>query len=119
MTAEEIAVALGDARREGRAWRCRCPLHGGRSLVLRDGNSGRVLATCWGGCDRLDVLGELRARGLLGEVRRYQRRIVTPRQGDRDTDATRIARARSIWTASLPAAGSPVARYLAARGIEI
>jgi len=41
MTAAEIAAALGDARREGRAWRCRCPLQGGRSLVLRDGNGGR------------------------------------------------------------------------------
>jgi hypothetical protein len=39
MTAAEIAAALGDARREGRAWRC--PLHSGRSLVLRDGNGGR------------------------------------------------------------------------------
>jgi hypothetical protein len=46
--AAEIAVALGDARREGFGWRCRCPLHGGRSLTLRDGQSGRILATCWG-----------------------------------------------------------------------
>jgi len=28
MTAADIAHALGDARREGRTWRCRCPLHG-------------------------------------------------------------------------------------------
>jgi hypothetical protein len=27
-----VARALGDARREGR-WRCRCPPHGGRSLL--------------------------------------------------------------------------------------
>ena len=67
MTVAEIAIALGDARREGRAWRCRCPLHGGRSLTLRDGDLGRVLVTCWGGCDRLDVLAELRQRGPAGE----------------------------------------------------
>ena len=36
MSAAMIAAALGDPRREGRAWRCRCPLHGGHSLVLRD-----------------------------------------------------------------------------------
>src|SRR5262245_46881544 len=65
MTAAGIAVALGDARREGRDWRCRCPLHQGRSLTLRDGDGGSVLVTCWGGCDRLDVLAELRRRGLL------------------------------------------------------
>jgi hypothetical protein len=29
MTAAEIACAFGDARREGRARRCLCPLHGG------------------------------------------------------------------------------------------
>ena len=27
MSAAEIAHALGDARREVRGWRCRCPLH--------------------------------------------------------------------------------------------
>ena len=53
MSAADIAHALGDARREGRGWRCRCPLHQGRSLTLRDGDGGRVLVTCWGGCDRL------------------------------------------------------------------
>ena len=65
MNAAVIAATLGDARREGRGWRCRCPLHGGHSLVLRDGDDGGVLVTCWGGCDRLDVLAELRRCGLL------------------------------------------------------
>jgi hypothetical protein len=34
MSAADIAHALGDARREGRTWRCRCPLHDGRSFTL-------------------------------------------------------------------------------------
>jgi hypothetical protein len=50
MNAAAIAAAIGDAQREGCAWRCRCPLHGGRSLLLRDGAAGCVLVTCWGGC---------------------------------------------------------------------
>ena len=37
MSAADIATALGNPRREGCAWRCRCPLHGGRSLVISDG----------------------------------------------------------------------------------
>jgi hypothetical protein len=41
--AQKIASALGDAQREGRGWRCRCPLHGGRSLVIGDGKRGRLL----------------------------------------------------------------------------
>src|SRR5215831_5443868 len=65
MSAAKIAQLLGNARREGRAWRCCCPLHNGRSLTLRDGDGGRLLVQCWGGCDRLDVLQELRRRGLL------------------------------------------------------
>ena len=45
MMAAEIAGVLGDTRREGLAWRCRCPVHGGRSLTLRDGEQ----ALCTGG----------------------------------------------------------------------
>jgi hypothetical protein len=73
MNAAEIACALGDAHREGQGWRCRCPLHGGQSLVLRDGDGGRVLLWCWGGCDRFDILAELRRRGLLGGERETMR----------------------------------------------
>src|SRR5262249_61037893 len=47
MSAATIAAALGDARREGRTWRCRCPLHGGGALPLRAGGGGRWLARCF------------------------------------------------------------------------
>jgi putative DNA primase/helicase len=59
MSAREIAAALGNPRREGRNWRCRCPVHGGHSLSLGDG-AGRLLVTCWGGCDALAVLAAIR-----------------------------------------------------------
>jgi putative DNA primase/helicase len=65
MSALAIAQALGAARKEGRGWRCRCPLHGGVSLALRDGDGGRLLVWCWGGCDGRDVLAALRRLGLL------------------------------------------------------
>ena len=68
MSAAAVAAALGDAKREGRNWRCRCPLHGGCSLMLADGRDGKLLVTCYGGnCDRNEVLAELRRRGLLPE----------------------------------------------------
>jgi putative DNA primase/helicase len=112
-----IAAALGGARREGRAWRCRCPLHGGRSLVIRDGEGGRVLVTCWGGCDRLDVLAELRRRGLLDGRADYAPRIISgPRHHD---DVSRSARALKIWNATERGAGSIVEQYLASRGIVL
>jgi hypothetical protein len=89
MSAPAIAAALGDAHREGRAYRCRCPLHGGRSLLLRDGIGGVVLATCWGGCDRLAVLAELRRRGLLDKSTEHIPFISPLRH---DNNASRSAR---------------------------
>src|SRR5262245_54034219 len=115
MNAADIAVALGDARREGRDWRCRCPLHQGRSLTLRDGDGGSVLVTCWGGCDRLDVLAELRRRGLLdGRTTDYAG--ASPRTSQRE-DVARTARALAIWHEARPTAGTIVENYLRSRGI--
>jgi len=102
MSAAGIAVALGDARREGPGWRCRCPLHQGRSLALRDGDCGCVLVTCWGGCDRLDVLAELHRRGLL-DWRTADHRQLSPRTSQREKDLARTARALAIWHQERPA----------------
>jgi putative DNA primase/helicase len=117
MNARDIAAVLGDARREGRAWRCRCPLHRGRSLVLRDGDGDRVLVTCWAGCDRLDVLAELRSLGLLSKRADYALRVVSPPR-HRD-DASRIAYAMSIWKDSRDGADTIVPHYLASRSIVL
>jgi hypothetical protein len=117
MNAFAIAAALGDSRREGRAWRCRCPLHGGRSLVLRDGDDGRVLATCWAGCDRLDVLAVLRQLGLLEGRMHYGPHVISaPRHTD---DVTRTARAMKIWHNAERGPNSSVEAYLAVRGITL
>jgi putative DNA primase/helicase len=117
MNAAAIAAALGDARREGRAWRCRCPLHGGRSLVLQDGDGGRLLATCWGGCDRIGVLSELRGRGLLSGPADSAPHIISPPR--RHDDASRTARVLKIWHGAKDGAGTIARRYLASRGIEL
>jgi hypothetical protein len=74
--AAEIAAALG-GRREGRQWRCRCPIHGGRSLLVRDGDAGRILVFCHGGCEARDVLAELRrsVRGLANKLPEHAARL--------------------------------------------
>jgi len=121
MTAAMIAAVLGDARREGRGWRCRCPVHGGRSLVLSDGENGCVLATCWGGCDRRHVLGELRSRGLWGKNLRQEiveRRPAVERKPD-PGDVKRTQTAIAIWESAVPASGTPVQIYLACRGLDL
>lgn len=81
VTAAGIAQMLGDLRREGHARRCRCPLHGGRSLTLRDGDGGGILVTCWGGCDRRHVLTELRRLKLLDGGAAATRALPRRRQG--------------------------------------
>jgi hypothetical protein len=116
MSAALIAAALGDTRREARAWRCRCPLHGGRSLVLRDGSGGRVLATCWAGCNRLEVIAELRRLGLLdGRAECAPRNIASARLDDREW---RTAGALKIWRNAKDGADTLPRRYLASRGLE-
>jgi putative DNA primase/helicase len=110
MTAAEVAARLA-GRREGRGWRCRCPLHGGHSLIVSDGCTG-LLVTCWAGCDRLDVLTELRHLGVDGASSsalavaddRHERRIIG---------------AQRLWDAARDARRSPVVIYLRSRGITI
>jgi putative DNA primase/helicase len=115
-----VALALGEARREGTTWRCRCPLHGGRSLVLRDGDEGRLLVKCWGGCDRRDLLAELRRLGLLeGHGSNYRSRATTAPRRDDPCDASRTARALLIWYEALPIFGTLAERYLLGRSIVL
>ena len=117
MTAADIAHALGHARREGRAWRCRCPLHGGRSLTLRNGDGGRILVTCWSGCDRLDVLAELRRLKLLDWNAPDYRPTTTPREDNSARCAERTARALAIWRDAKPIQKTVIETYLRSRGI--
>jgi hypothetical protein len=121
-TAEKIACALGAASGSGAWWRCVCPVHGSRTgrsttLALRDGDRSRV-AHCHAGCDARDILDELRRRGLLGDAGKY---LVASRGQGRDDDPLsrhrRIEFAGRIWAAAGEAPGSPVARYLAGRGV--
>jgi hypothetical protein len=119
MTAAEIAAALGGARREGRNWRCICPVHGGGSLTLRDGRDG-LLVKCWAGCNSGEVLAELRRLGLFAERSYGMPSAPLLARGDGRAKAEwRIALARRTWECARDARGSPVARYLAGRGITI
>jgi len=120
MTAAEIAAALGNARREGRNWRCQCPAHGGSSLTLCNAPDGRLLVKCWAGCDSVAVLAELRRRGLIaGRCEGAQPASVRARSDDRADAARRTALVPRVWNAAQSARGTPVVRYLARRCITI
>lgn len=62
MDAATIAAEL-EGRKEGGQYRCRCPVHGGRSLMVKDGVD-RPLVHCFGGCDPREILSELRSLNL-------------------------------------------------------
>jgi putative DNA primase/helicase len=116
--AERIAARLGYACREGRGWRCTCPVHGGHSLVVADGREGRLLLKCWGGnCSVKEIFGALRRLRLIGHGEAALGSQVCP--SDCDCDSRRIAAARRLWSAARDACRSPVVRYFASRGITI
>lgn len=124
MTAEAIAKALG-GRKAGGGWTARCPAHDDRtpSLSIRDADENKVLVRCHAGCDQERVIAALRGRGLWAENGPRSspwtaRRKPVERELDRD-DARRTEMALAIWQSTTPALGTPVAAYLASRGIHL
>jgi hypothetical protein len=102
----DIVGALG-GRWAGYTAMCRCPAHNDSepSLSIRQGDRG-ILVTCFAGCDREDVLRELR-RVRTGQhypipVSDYARR---PGGGDH------------IWEQAIDVRGTLAERYLARRNL--
>ncbi len=129
MSAAEIAKRLGGAIRHGRGWLARCPVPGhgqGRgdrnpSLSLADGEGGRLLVTCFGGCAARDVLAEMRNRGLIAGRRDDWQLPPTPARDPLPVaDAERKrAFALRLWEAATAAGGTLVETYLRHRAITL
>jgi hypothetical protein len=76
MQAEQIAKALGNAKRVGKGWLASCPLpthgqgHGDKnpSLSISDGEDGKPLFKCHSGCDQHELFHAIRDYGLLPEI---------------------------------------------------
>ena len=57
MTTEALARMFDRPRREGKAWRARCPVHKGKSLTLAIyADDERSTVHCFAGCESDDVL---------------------------------------------------------------
>lgn len=115
------AAAAGIVERLGGVWRkggamCLCPAHDDRSpsLSVRVGNSS-LLFKCFAGCNTLDVLRAIRRLKLAVPVDRSAS-VVQPH--DR-LNSIMAGRARDIWDAASPIAGTPAEHYLAGRGIHV
>jgi len=123
MSAAEIAAALGEARRDGNDWRCRCPSCGNNNLTLRDGHRS-LLVKCFNDCSSRRVRAELRRQGLYGAANGNGAASPSPEtraQHEKRAAAatakrkTRIDAALDIWRNSLPAADTLCETYLASR----
>jgi putative DNA primase/helicase len=120
MIAATLAARLGNDRQEGAFVRCRCPIHGGVSLVLGDGPKGRLFIKCWYGCRRNAVVAALVRRGLITKDQAKVTPETTAQKAQREAAeaqirAYRIACARDLWAQSHPAEGSIVETYLWSR----
>lgn len=62
MSFDAIVQAL-DGKKEGRGFRCRCPVHQGKSLIV-DEKNGKILVNCQQGCTQEDVIQALTELGL-------------------------------------------------------
>jgi hypothetical protein len=114
MSAAGIARQLG-ATRQGHNWRAPCPLGCGYGLSLRDGEGGRLLVHCFGGCDHEAVLAALVEYGLLdgngdSEVSPSVPVCQSP-------DPAKIAHAREIYACGVQ--DERIGVFLRSRGISL
>ena len=127
MSAEQIGIALR-GRRNGLGWlvRCPCPSHGrGRgdrspSLAVSDGENDRLLLRCFAGCEFIDILDELKRRGVLadGGLRNsFAPARLQPKQ--RCPEPEPSSGAMDIWAATIEPHNTFVHEYLERRGIPL
>jgi hypothetical protein len=123
VSAAEIAAKLGNARPEGSAWRCDCPVCNHHNLTLSDGNK-QLLVYCFNGCTASDVLTALGQRDLYGAKKGNGAAAFEPQsRAEHEAQATsakakrqaRIDAALDIWSNAYPAVDTMVETYLASR----
>jgi hypothetical protein len=114
-----LARRLG-GHRQGRNWRCDCPLECGYDLSLSNGEDGRLLAYCFGGHSYSEIALALVEYGLLdddgAELDAPPGGQAIPSRDDVD-QRRRIQRAREIYAAGVW--DERVQIYLGSRGIEL
>ncbi|RDD62630.1 DUF7146 domain-containing protein [Ferruginivarius sediminum] len=125
MNARALTLALGGRWHGGYGSAC-CPAHddGNPSLSIRDGDDGALL-TCHAGCERADIIAELRRRGLWEasgkrpEGAELSTRVDNPSRRKLSLRNDNSEAARRIWREAEPAPDTLVQSYLEARGIRL
>lgn len=119
MNVTAIARRLG-ATRQGQNWLVRCPLDCGYSLSLAEGEDGRLLCFCGGGCEYAKIMLALVKYGLLdgsdGGDRHGDGGHHAHQHGRRDI-AKRIAWAQPLYESA--AWDERIHVYLGSRGLSL
>ena len=126
MSPDRIGIAL-KGRRNGNGWLvcCPCPNHGkGRgdrspSLSVADGDDGRLLLRCFAGCEFVDILGELKHRGLVDGAQPCPTKNRFVPSLHRFAEPNADVGALTIWQATVEAQETVVDEYLNRRGIHL
>jgi predicted P-loop ATPase len=121
-TAAEIAAALGDARADGKDWRCRCPKCGNANLTLSDGRRG-LLIKCFNDCTSKAVRSKLQGQGLLNGAGNGNTSSEPESRAQHEARAATAAAKRKIrsdaaldiWRNSYPAGDTLCETYLYSR----
>lgn len=66
---ETVAESLGIQAKQGRSWRCNCPVCGGHNFHVTPAKPGTLnpLVYCWNSCETDEVIQALKDRGLWTE----------------------------------------------------
>ena len=123
--AGQIVRALG-GHWHGSSGMARCPAHRDRvpSLSVRDAGR-KVLVHCFAGCSQDKVIVALRRRrlwgpGRVGAASNRDAKRQNDSNADEASNRQRTEMALRIWAETQrPAVGTPVQKYLQARGITI
>lgn len=102
--AQLLLSRLDGVKNAGRGWIARCPAHEDRraSLSIAEGDDGRALVHCFGGCAAADVMAALGMQAADLFPARIDREHLTPAQRRAVTAETRIARQWAALQAALP-----------------
>jgi hypothetical protein len=114
LEAEHVAYVLGDPQREGNSWLCRCPVHGGRSLILSNARDGTLLWNCKKGCSQEEIKEELVYLGLYEKAKSFWTFTRPPARVPDAADKSKYA--RKIWRQASPIEGTLADEYLSERG---
>ena len=123
-SASDLARSTKGAIRNGAGWLIPCPLpsHGrgkgdrNPSLSIADGRDGRLLVTCYAGCDRAEILRALAGfGGPRGEV--DEAAIAKAEEHAAAEAAKKRDAAVTIWRRAIPIGGTEAEQYLIGRGL--